>query len=314
MRKLMNRTVLSQCVLMALTSFAAQAAVTPATSCQNGVTTQTCGLSKDTDGSFYQNTGIANAVMADATGTNIFMDGHRQSGDTQSLTVSGTDMSGYYIQGSNGGAVNITLNNGATADMIEVGNIGATTDTTVTLNNATLNGENDAGHYEGNKAYMMGSAIYLDPMDKGLHTVNIENGSALHGSIVSAGAGAQNIAISNSTMDKGGIYAGSDKSDTTITLTNATVNASQSEISQNIDALAVKLSQYTPFSDINLDAFGDVAVAMYGKTADSLALNNSTLTGDIGVINENGAANITVQNNSVVNGNVTVDGNSANSI
>jgi len=314
MRKLMNRTVLSQCVLMALTSFAAQAAVTPATSCQNGVTTQTCGLSKYTDGSFYQNTGIANAVMADATGTNIFMDGHRQSGDTQSLTVSGTDMSGYYIQGSNGGAVNITLNNGATADMIEVGNIGATTDTTVTLNNATLNGENDAGHYEGNKAYMMGSAIYLDPMDKGLHTVNIENGSALHGSIVSAGAGAQNIAISNSTMDKGGIYAGSDKSDTTITLTNATVNASQSEISQNIDALAVKLSQYTPFSDINLDAFGDVAVAMYGKTADSLALNNSTLTGDIGVINENGAANITVQNNSVVNGNVTVDGNSANSI
>nr|WP_286088407.1 autotransporter outer membrane beta-barrel domain-containing protein [Enterobacter bugandensis] len=242
------------------------------------------------------------------------MDGSRESGDTQSLTVSGTDMSGHYIQGSNGGTANITINNGATVDMIEVGNTGATTNTTVTIDGATLNGENDAGSYEGKKAYMMGSAIYLDPMDKGYHTVNVENGSVLHGSILSAGAGAQNIAISDSTMDKGGIYAGSDKSDTTITLTNASVDASQSEIAQNIDTLAVKLSEYKPFSDINLDAFGDVAIAMYGTKADSLALNNSTITGDIGAINENGTTSISLTNNSVVNGNVTIEGNSANSV
>ncbi|MCB5948741.1 autotransporter domain-containing protein [Enterobacter sp. TCD1-1] len=299
---------------MALTSFGAQAAVTPATPCQPGVTSQTCGLSKYKDNSFYEDPGVTNAIMADANANNIFMDGSRESGDTQSLTVSGTDMSGHYIQGSNGGTANITVNNGATVDMIEVGNTGATTNTTVTIDDATLNGENDAGSYEGKKAYMMGSAIYLDPMDKGYHTVNVEDGSMLHGSILSAGAGAQNIAISNSTMDKGGIYAGSDKSDTNITLTNASVDASQSEIAQNIDTLAVKLSEYKPFSDINLDAFGDVAIAMYGTKADSLALNNSTVTGDIGAFNENGTTLISLTNNSVVNGNVTVDGNSANSV
>lgn len=314
MRKLMNRTLLSQCVLVALTSFGAQANVTPATPCQPGVTSQTCGLTKYVDNSFYEDPGVTNAIMADTTANNIFMDGSRESGDTQSLTVSGTDMSGHYIQGSNGGTANITVNNGATVDMIEVGNTGATTNTTVTIDDATLNGENDAGSYEGKKAYMMGSAIYLDPMDKGYHTVNVEDGSMLHGSILSAGAGAQNIAISNSTMDKGGIYAGSDKSDTNITLTNASVDASQSEIAQNIDTLAVKLSGYKPFSDINLDAFGDVAIAMYGTKADSLALDNSTVTGDIGAFNENGTTLISLTNNSVVNGNVTVDGNATNSV
>lgn len=314
MRKLMNRTLLSQCVLVALTSFGAQANVTPATPCQPGVTSQTCGLTKYVDNSFYEDPGVTNAIMADTTANNIFMDGSRESGDTQSLTVSGTDMSGHYIQGSNGGTANITVNNGATVDMIEVGNTGATTNTTVTIDDATLNGENDAGSYEGKKAYMMGSAIYLDPMDKGYHTVNVEDGSMQHGSILSAGAGAQNIAISNSTMDKGGIYAGSDNSDTNITLTNASVDASQSEIAQNIDTLAVKLSGYKPFSDINLDAFGDVAIAMYGTKADSLALDNSTVTGDIGAFNENGTTLISLTNNSVVNGNVTVDGNAANSV
>lgn len=86
MRKFMNRTLLSQCVLMALTSFGTQAAMTTATPCEDGVTMQTCGLTKYTDDSFYQNPGVTNAVMADATANNIFMDGHRGDGDTQSLT------------------------------------------------------------------------------------------------------------------------------------------------------------------------------------------------------------------------------------
>lgn len=67
-------------------------------------------------------------------------------------------MSGYYIQGSNGGTANITLNNNATADMIN-GTPGKTTNTTVTVDHATLNGENTSGDYARDKAYMMGSAI-----------------------------------------------------------------------------------------------------------------------------------------------------------
>lgn len=317
MRKLTNLTLLSQSIVMALASFSAHASITPAAStpdCKDGATTQTCGLSIYDHGNYFEDPGVTNAVMANATATNIYMDGHRKEGDTQTLTVSGTDMSGHYIQGSNGGTVNINLNNGATVDMIETGSEFKTTNTTITVDSSTLNGENSAGNYDNDKAYMMGSAIYLDPMDKGYHNVNIQNGSVLHGSIVSAGAGVQNINISNSTMDKGGIYAGSDKSDTTITLTNATVDGSQSEIAQNIDTLAEKLSEYQPFSDLNLDAFGDVAVAMYGTKADSLALNNSTVTGDIGVINEKGTTTLSLNNRSVVNGNITLGGNSANSV
>ena len=111
MRNSVKRSILSQCILVALTSFGANAASTPATTCQTSRTSQTCGLKKYTDNNNYQNPGVTDAVMADATATNIFMDGQRQAGDTQSLTVSGTDMSGYYIQGSNGGTANITLNN-----------------------------------------------------------------------------------------------------------------------------------------------------------------------------------------------------------
>ncbi|MFY9995927.1 MAG: autotransporter domain-containing protein [Leclercia sp.] len=314
MRNLTKRTLLSQCVLLALTSFAAQADNTPATPCQSGDATQTCGLTTYKDGSFYQNPGVTDAVMADATATNIFMDGHRTADETQTLTVSGTDMSGHYIQGSNGGTVNINVANNATVDMIEVGDKKATTNTTINVDSSTLNGENSNGQYQGVKTYMMGAAIYLDPLDAGNNTVNITNGSALHGSIISAGAGTQTIAMSDSAMDNGGIYVGSDKSDTSVSLTNASVDATHSLVAQNLDTVVEQLSNYEPFKNINVDAFGDVAVAMYGTTQDTLALNNSTVTGDVGVINEKGQTNLSFTNHSVVNGNVTLDGNSTNTV
>jgi len=53
---------------------------------------------------------------------------------------------------------------------------------------------------------------------------------------------------------------------------------------------------------------------MYGTTHDSLALNNSSETGDIGVINENGATTISLTNNSLVKGNVTLQGYSTNDL
>lgn len=314
MRISMKRTLLSQCVLLSLASFAAQAGETPATPCQNGETTQTCGLTEYEDGNFYQDPGVTDAVMANETATNIYMDGHRKSGDTQTLTVTGTDMSGYYIQGSNGGTVNINVTDNAKVDMIEVGSALKTTNTTINVNDSTLNGQNSDGTYQRDKDYMMGAAIYLDPLDAGYHDVNISNGSALHGSIISAGEGTQTIAMSDSIMDNGGIYVGSDKSDTSLTLTNAIVDATNSQVAQKLDTVVETLSQYQPFQNINVDAFGDLAVALYGTTQDTLALNNSTVTGDIGVINEKGQTNLSFTNNSVVNGNVTLDGNSTNTL
>ncbi|HDS6852214.1 TPA: autotransporter domain-containing protein [Enterobacter cancerogenus] len=321
MRNSMKRTLISQCILLALTSFSVSAKTAPvspdvqATPCQSGNNSQTCGLTKYTDDNYYQDASATNAVMADATATNIYMDGHRTSGDTQSLTVSGTNMSGHYIQGSNGGTVNITLNNGATADMIEAGSKNATTNTTVNIDHSTLNGESSTGDYDKhNKGYMMGSAIFLDPMDKGYHTVNITNGSALHGSIVSAGEGAQAISMSNSAMDKGGIYAGSLTSDTTVSLTSATVDASQSLIAKNIDSLAEALFEKTGIKINNPDEFNDLAVALYGTTNTTLAMNNSTVTGDVAVLNDKGTTTVTMTNKSVVNGDVTVDGSTATTL
>ncbi len=318
MRSSMKQTLLSQCVLLALASFGAQAARTPATPCQDGNAAQTCGLTKYVDNSFYQDPGVTTAVMADKTARNIFMDGHREDGDTQTLTVSGTDMSGHYIQGSKGGNVNINLTNNATVDMIEVGDKNATTNTNINVDHSTLNGQSNDGDYQATnplkKTYMMGAAIYLDPLDAGNHMVNISNGSALHGSIISAGAGSQSIAISNSAMDKGGIYVGSEKSDTTITLTNASVDATDSQVAKNMDKIVEALSKTEPFSNINLDAFGDVAVAMYGTTSDTLTLNNSTLTGDVALLNEKGQATLSFSNKSVVNGNVTLDGNATDTL
>ena len=54
----------------------------------------------------------------------IYMD-NRGLLRTQSLTVSGTDMTNFYVNGSFGGTANITLENGATTDLISVGLAGA---------------------------------------------------------------------------------------------------------------------------------------------------------------------------------------------
>ena len=60
---------------------------------------------------------------------------------TQSLTVSGTDMTDFYVNGSFGGTANITLENGATTDLISVGLDGANmTNVNITVDNSTLNG------------------------------------------------------------------------------------------------------------------------------------------------------------------------------
>lgn len=317
MRKLMNRTLLSQCVLVALASFSSCVSAASNTPCVGDATSQTCGLraakSMGDISVYQQDNGVANAVMADPTSGSIFMNGHFNTGETQSLTVNGTDMTGSYIQGSNGGTANITVTNGAKVDMIEVGNIKKTTNTTVTVDHSTLNGENDDVLYPNKKDYMMGASIYLDPQDNGYHTANIINGSDLHGSIISGGNGVQTISMSDSSLDKGGIYAGSEKSDTTLSLTNASVDGTDSEVAQNIEKASQFLSQ-TIFKDINLDAFGDVTVAMLGTTHTSVTMNNSTVTGDIGVVNEKGYASLSLTNQSVINGNVTLAGDSTNSL
>lgn len=320
MRNKTKLTLLSQCIFISLASFSGSAL---ADTCAGNDISQTCGLTPYTDGNYYQDSGVTNAVIANETTphADVFMDGHRGDNDTQSLVVNQSDMTGYYIEGSNGGTANITLENGSTADMIEVGTVGATTNTTVTVDNSTLNGENssvaydnngDGGPTAGDKDYMHGAAIYLDPQDAGAHNVNIINGSHIYGSIISAGQGEQNIAVSDSTLKTAGIYAGSAKSATTISLTNSSLDAEGSEIAE-------MLPQY------NADAstgdgkgFDDVGIAAYSTNTLNLNINNSDITGDIALLNNNSktaaATNVNITNGSTVNGDITLKGNADSTI
>ena len=323
MRHKTRRTLLSQCILFSLTAFSGYVLADSSTPCSGSDITSTCGLNKSTvmnaqDGTYNysQGKGTTTATMSEATSGNIYMDGQRTGSDTQSLTVSGTDLSGHYIQGSAGGTANITLENGATADMIEAG--GNATNLTINVDNSTLNGQQDSTHYDStdkkdnDKYYMFGSSIYVAPGDAGNHIIAV-NSSNLHGSIISAGAVAQSIALSNSIMDMGGIYTGSDVSDTTLSLTNSTLNASQSELSNDLNSV---ISRF-PDSKVNTEEFDDLAIAAYSKTALNLNISdNSAITGDIALLNTGDAGNTAVNmaNGSTVSGDLTIEGTSTNDI
>lgn len=303
MRNKTKLTLLSQCILISLTSFSGAAL---ADSCTGNDISQTCGLTPYQDGNYYQDAGVTNAVITnDTTPADVFMDGQRGDNDTQSLVVNQTDLSGYYIQGSNGGTANITLENGSTADMIEVGTKNATTNTTITVDNSTLNGENDGTIYGGHKKkYMHGAAIYLDPQDAGVHNVNIINGSNINGSIISAGQGAQNIAVSDSTLTTAGIYAGSAESATTISLTNSSLDATDSQVAGIL-----------PVTNPHFD---DVGIAAYSTNTLNLNINNSDITGDVALLNNNSkttaTTNVNITNGSTVNGDITLKGNADSTI
>lgn len=309
MRNTTRLTLLSQGILLSLASLSGSAM---ADTCAGNDISQTCGLTTYTDGNYYQNPGVENAVIANENSdSDVFMDGARGSDDTQSLVVNNSDMSGHYIEASNGGTANVTVKNGSTVDMVEVGSAENTTNTTVTIDNSTLNGEDQNSAYSdgqtdevGDKSYMDGAAIYIDPLDKGNHTVNVINGSELDGSIISAGAGTQKITVSDSTLLNAGIYAGSSQSDTTISLTNVILDATNSEVAQEITT--------------SNSGFDDLGIAAFSSTTLNLNVNNSQITGDIALLNKNadtaGNTNVNITNGSTVTGDITIKGNAASNV
>ncbi|ROP49874.1 uncharacterized protein with beta-barrel porin domain [Enterobacter sp. BIGb0383] len=236
----------------------------------------------------------------------------RKPSDTQSLTVSGTNMSGEYIQGSNTGTANITLENNAQADMIEVGADIHSTNTNIIIDDSILNGEQDSVEYKdhvGDKNYMMGAAIFIDPLDNGEHNVDVRNNSQLHGSIISGGGASQTINMENSSLDKGGIYALSYASDNTVSLTNAQIDASQSPVAQEISAIAQQISEKSPFDiPLQMSNFDDMAIGMFSTENNLLSLNQSDVTGDIGLLNQAGL-NLISMTDSTVDGSVMLASN-----
>ncbi|YCI80700.1 autotransporter outer membrane beta-barrel domain-containing protein [Enterobacteriaceae bacterium] len=292
---------LSALALMAGAAFSVSAAGCPSSP------TATCGLSPYNGQDLYfdrpSGSGFLNDPTSDAT---IYMD-TRQQNDTQSLTVSGTDMTGKYIQASQNGTAAITLNKGASTDMIEGGNSGAETTISITLDNARLLGENDSVGYRsavGDKAYMKGATVFIDQADRGAHSVSAVNGSQLHGSIITGGAGAQSVNLDGSTLDKGSIYALSKNANSTVTLTNARLDATQSPVAGAFDSYVSATGISLPASPAALDA---VALGLAGTQTNRLTLTNATVTGDAGLLNRTGTQQVAMKN-STLNGDLVLAG------
>lgn len=282
----------------------------------NASPTTTCGVSpyKGKDLYFDQSTGSA-FINDETSEANVYM-GPRTAGDVQFLTISGTDMSGKYIQASYSGEVNITMENNSQADMIEVGRAGASTATHIIIDDSVLNGEQDTTQYNtavGDKAYMMGAAIYIDSMDSGIHNIDVRNGSRLNGSIITGGAAAQTVSLDSSSLTHGGIYSISLGSDNLVSLNHAQLDASQSPVAAKIKSISQQISQLTGVPvPLNLTNLDDMAIGLAGNHNNTLTLTQSAVTGDIGLMNQEGANLVTMQDSSV-DGSIMLSNKTGNS-
>ncbi|MEB6377621.1 autotransporter domain-containing protein [Leclercia adecarboxylata] len=347
MRYYTRRTLLSQCILLSLTALSAHAV---AADCSTTATpTSTCGFQSTTyrgpngtatwkvndNGSAYINDADTNST-GNGNDAIYLWDNHQE--DTQSLTVDGTNMSGTFIQSNYGGTKNITLQNGATTDMIEGGNNepGDNGSVNIDINNASLTGENNSLTYgaathatAGNKSYMNGAAIFVDSGEnEGTNTVNIENGSTLGGDIYTVVGGGNNINVAGNSTVNGGIYAFTksnnaisvDNSTVTVNETNATLqgyfegayagNADADSVTSSLQGQTLAMGIYgeqastvalTNGTTVN----GSIAIVGNGSSTSSaqISLDSSTLNGNIITADE---SNTTVQlNNATVNGDIT---------
>jgi hypothetical protein len=335
MRYKTRRTLLSQCILISLTAFSGYAM---AADCSpTDAPTSTCGFQTNSfsgpNGTVSRavndnGTAYINDANTNSTGNGndaIYLWDNKQE-DTQSLTVDGTDMSGTFVQANYGGTKNITLQNGATTDMIEGGNNaeGDNGSFNIDINHATLTGENDSLAYgaatkaqPGNKAYMGGAAIFVDSgANQGTNTVNIENGSALGGDIYTVTGGDNTINVAGNSSVNGAIYAFSN-SNNTISVDNSTVTANETNATLqgyfegayagNADAASISSALQGQ----------TVAMGIYGQQASTVALTNgATVNGSVAVVGD-GSSTSTAQislDNSTLNGNIVTADESSTTV
>ena len=331
MRYKTRRTLLSKCILLSLTAFSGYALAAdcsptdaPASTCGFQSTTYkgpngTVTWAVNDNGSAYINDANTNST---GNGNDALYLWDNKQEDTQSLTVDGTDMSGTFIQANYGGTKNITLQNGATADMIEGGNNapGDNGSFNIDINNATLTGENDSviyGAASHAKTYMGGAAIFVDSgANEGTNTVNIENGSTLGGAIYTVTGGDNTINVAGNSTVNGAIYAFSN-SNNTISVDNSTVTANET----NATLQGYFEGAYAGNADaasINSTLEGQtVAMGIYGQQASTVALTNgSTVNGSIAVVGDGSstsAAQISLDS-STLNGNIVTADESSTTV
>ena len=136
----------------------------------------------------------------------------------------------------------------------------------ITVDNSVLNGAQTGHIYDvasgGNKNYTLGSAIFIDLLDLGSHTINVVNGSQLNGSIITGGlGGAQTVSVDRSTINNGGIYVAGLGANT-ISVTNSTVDATNSQVAARLADLAQQIADAG--IPIDLSKVDNLAIGMFG--------------------------------------------------
>ena len=129
------------------------------------------------------------------------------------------------------------------------------------------------------------------------------NGSQLHGSIVTGGRAAT-VSVDSSTIDTGGIYLAG-ISTNTISVTNSTVDATNSQVAAGLVAL---------FPNQDLSAIDNLAIGLLGGLqSNTLTVAGSTVIGDVGLlgVGPNSTNEISVTDGSRIEGNLVHRGPSS---
>lgn len=211
----------------------------------------------------------------------------RKSDESQTLTLSDTNLTGHLINTSYGGAATVNLTNGSQIDVIETGNSNASTTTHIVVDGSTIHGGKFATYDNKNKSWLQGVAIYNDPADSGDNNIDIVNNSTLTGNIVTGGAGVQDINVNNSAIAGGAMIifgAGSNK----IKIDNSTIDNSNSSTA----------NPYLKFQA------GDNAIYASGLLTE-IDAENSSLTGNVSL--SDSAQAILSMVNSAVHGDISIN-------
>ncbi|EIC84607.1 autotransporter outer membrane beta-barrel domain-containing protein [Serratia sp. M24T3] len=328
MRNVMRLSKLSQCILLATSSLIIAgnaSAATPVLKLSeqaSGLTQTKSGAHGETEWNLDHLNGNAAVLAKNAENHNVYFSGPNVAGtrtakDKQELVVAGTDLSGHYINMSKGGTANLYLLPGSKVDMVEIGDNGAKTDTTIVLNNAQLSGQQASVKYDDkpaiakvpNKDYMDGAAIWMDPKDNGNLNVIADNGSVINGSIIARGTGNKNIELNNSIMAHGDISIDG-QSINNVLLKNTALNAKANVVDQknlgtNPNAIVLTNSVQ---NNVFMDHSNVEGIKILTSKGDSniLILNKSHDNGNI-LIQADGKANLDI-NNSTHQGNIDISG------
>jgi len=245
-----------------------------------------------------------------STALSIYMNGRGLALPTQTLTVDGTKMAGFYVNGSVLGTANINFVNGATADLIEAGSTSAIgTNVNILVDGSVLNGAQTGRIYDlnngGNKNFTLGSAIFIDLADLGNHSIDVVNGSQLNGSIVTGSVGnAQTVNLDRSTINNGGIYVLGGVN--IVSMTNSTVDATNSQVAANLVAFAQRLANLQG-TTVDVSGIDNLAIGLLGTQNNTLSVAGSTIIGDVGILSS-GTTKISVTDGSRIEGNLTFRG------